>query len=67
MLLGTTDSRGVLIAPISRNTPVTIEVQKTGYQMVTQSKTISTNEAVDTISLTPVPVGAFIFVYDQQN
>ena len=35
--------------------------------MVTQSKTISTNEAVDAISLTPVPVGAFIFVYDQQN
>jgi hypothetical protein len=67
VLLGTTDSRGVLIAPISRNTPVTIEVQKTGYQMVTQSKTISTNEAVDAISLTPVPVGAFIFVYDQQN
>jgi len=67
VLLGKTDSRGILIAPISRNTPVTIEVKKTGYQTVTQSKTISTNEAVDAIALNPVPVGAFVFVYDQKN
>ncbi|MFA5236867.1 MAG: carboxypeptidase regulatory-like domain-containing protein [Methanoregula sp.] len=67
VLLGKTDSRGILIAPISRNTPVTIEVKKTGYQTVTQSKTISTNEAVDTVTLNPIPVGAFVFVYDQKN
>ena len=51
VLLGKTDSRGILIAPISRDTPVTIEVQKTGYQMVTQVKTISTNRAVDAVLL----------------
>jgi len=67
VLLGKTDSRGILIAPISRNTPVTIEIKKTGYQMVTQVKTISTNEAVDSVTLTPVPVSAFVFVYDQKN
>lgn len=67
VLLGKTDSRGVLTAAISRNTPVTIEIAKTGYQTLTQSKTISTNEAVDSVLLTPVPVSAFVFVYDQQN
>jgi len=67
VLLGTTNSRGILIAPISRNTPVTIEVKKTGYQTVTQSKTISTNEAVDSVMMSPVPIGAFVFVYDQKN
>jgi hypothetical protein len=67
VLLGKTDARGILIAPISRDTPVTIEVKKTGYQTLTQSKTISTNEAVDAVTLTPVPVGAFVFVYDQKN
>jgi len=67
VLLGKTDSRGILIAPISRNVPVTIEVKKTGYQMVTQVKTISTNEAVNSITMTPVPVSAFVFVYDQKN
>src|SRR5208337_2253645 len=67
VLQGTTDSRGILIAPISRNTPITIEVKKTGYQTVNQLLTVSTNEAVDTIVLTPVPISGFIFVYDQQN
>jgi hypothetical protein len=35
--------------------------------MVTQVTTISTNEAVDAVLLSPVPVSAFVFVYDQKN
>jgi hypothetical protein len=67
VLLGTTDSRGILIAPISRNTPLSVEVEKAGYQTIIQSLTVSTNEAVDTVVLTPVPISGFVFVYDQQN
>jgi len=67
VLLGTTDSRGILIAPISRNTPISVEVEKTGYQTVIQSLTVSTNEAVDAVVLTAVPVSGFVSVYDQQN
>ena len=67
VLLGMTDTRGILIAPISRNTPITVEVEKTGYQTVNQVLTVSTNEAVDTVVLTPVPISGFVFVYDQQN
>jgi hypothetical protein len=67
VLVGMTDSRGILIAPISRNVPVSIQITKTGYQTVNQLLTISNNEAVDSIALTPVPVTGFILVYDQQN
>ena len=67
VLLGTTNSRGILIAPISRNVPVTVVVQKAGYQSLNQYLTVSLNEAVDSISLIPVPVSGFVFVYDQQN
>ena len=42
-------------------------MEKTGYQTVIQSLTVSTNEAVDAVVLTPVPVSGFVFVYDQQN
>jgi hypothetical protein len=65
--VGMTDSRGILIAPVSRNVPLTVEVKKTGYQAVNQLLTISANEAVDSISLTPVPVNGFVFVYDANN
>jgi len=67
VLLGTTNSRGVLITPISRNVPLTIVVQKTGYQTLNQYLTIGPNEAVDSVSLIPVPVSGFVFVYDKQN
>ncbi|HVP97392.1 carboxypeptidase regulatory-like domain-containing protein [Methanoregula sp.] len=67
VLLGTTDSRGVLIAPVSRNVPLTVQIQKTGYQTVNQYITIGTNQAVDAVILTPVPVSGFVFVHDQQN
>ncbi len=67
VLVGMTDSRGVLIFPISRNTPVSIQATKSGYQTLNQILTISSNEAVDPITLTPVPVTGFILVFDQQN
>ena len=67
VLLGTTNARGVLITPISRNVPLTIVVQKTGYQTVNQYLTVSSNEAVDSVTLVPIPVSGFVFVYDKQN
>ena len=67
VLLGTTDSHGILTAPVSRNVPVTVAVTKTGYQTVNQLIAINTNQAVDSITLTPVPVNGFVFVYDSQN
>ena len=67
VLLGTTNAHGVLISPVSRNTPLSIVVQKTGYQTLNQYLTISSNEAVDSITIVSIPVSGFVFVYDKQN
>ena len=64
VLLGTTDSRGILTTTLSRGKSLSIEIKKDGYQEVNQLKTISSSEAVDAVELTSVPVGAFVFVYD---
>jgi hypothetical protein len=67
VVLGKTDSRGVLIVPVTREKTLLIEVTKSGYQTSSESKTINTGEAIDSVYLTPLPVGAYVFVYDQQN
>jgi PEGA domain. len=67
VLLGTTDSRGVLTTSLSRGKSLSIEIKKDGYQTVNQLKTISSSEAVDAVELTSVPVGAFVFIYDKNN
>jgi len=67
VLLGTTDSRGVLTTSLSRGKSLSIEIKKDGYQAVNQLKTISSSEAVDAVELTSVPVGAFVFIYDKNN
>ncbi|MEN6443181.1 MAG: carboxypeptidase regulatory-like domain-containing protein [Methanoregula sp.] len=65
--VGKTDSRGILIVPITRGKVVTLDIKKDGYQAISESKTISDTEALSTISLTKVPVGAFVFVSDENN
>ncbi len=65
--VGKTDSRGILIVPVTRGKLVTIEIEKDGYQTISESKTISDTDALDTLSLTRVPVGAFVFVSDENN
>ena len=67
VLLGKTDSRGILIAPITRGKLYTFDIKKDGYQAISESKTISDTEALYTVSLTKVPVGAFVFVSDEKN
>lgn len=67
VLVGKTDSRGVLIAPITRGKLYTIDVTKTGYQGTSLTKTISDTEAMYTVSLAKVPLGAFIFVTDENH
>jgi hypothetical protein len=62
LLVGQTDSRGILITPVTRGTPVTVGVSATGYQTVSEFETIGTNEAVETVYLTKNPVSVVIFV-----
>ncbi|OPY38946.1 MAG: PEGA domain protein [Methanoregula sp. PtaU1.Bin051] len=64
---GKTDARGFLILQIDRGNPYVIEVKKDGYQSFVERKTISVDEALLTVQISKVPIGAFISVYDENR
>jgi len=63
-LVGKTDSRGILITPVSRGKYYTIQIKKDGYETFAESRTISDTDALYEAILKKSPVGAFIFVSD---
>jgi hypothetical protein len=67
VLVGKTDARGILITPITRGSPFMVAISATGYLTTSESETISTNVAVETVYLAKTPMTAFIFVNDQNN
>ena len=67
VLVGKTDARGILITPITRGSPLMVAINATGYLTTSESETISTNVAVETVYLAKTPMTAFIFVNDQNN
>jgi hypothetical protein len=67
VLAGKTDERGVLSTPISRGKMYTIEIKKAGYDTVTESRTISETDALDTVEITKAPLGAFVYVYNESH
>lgn len=67
VLVGKTDARGILIAPITRGKTYTIEVRKDGYQTFTETRTIGDSDALESISISKAPVGAFIYVTDENR
>jgi hypothetical protein len=67
ILVGKTDSRGILITPVTRGSTVTVAVSADGYQTVSESETIGPNQAFETVYLTKIPVSVVIFVSDQNN
>jgi protocatechuate 3,4-dioxygenase beta subunit len=67
VLNGKTDDRGILILPLERGKPYTIEVKKAGYQSFIERKTIGEDEALVTIQISKVPVGVFVSVFDENQ
>jgi hypothetical protein len=67
VLAGKTDSQGNLNTPLTRGNVYTIEVKKPGYQTSVESRTISETDALYTVELTKSPLGAFIYVYDENH
>ena len=67
VLVGTTDSRGILITPVSRGKFYTIQIKKDGYDTFAESRMITDTDALYEATLTKAPVGAFIFVSDQSK
>jgi hypothetical protein len=67
ILAGKTDERGILSTPVARNKDYTVEIRKDGYEPITESRTISQADALYTAEITKAPIGAFVFVYDENN
>jgi hypothetical protein len=64
---GKTDARGFLILQLEREKPYVIEVKKDGYQSFIERKTVGADEALITVQISKVPVGAFVLVYDENK
>lgn len=67
ILAGKTDSRGVLITPLTREKVHLFEIRKPGYQMVSESRTITDADAIYSVDISKAAVGAFIYVFDEKK
>jgi hypothetical protein len=67
ILAGKTDERGILSTPVTRGQTYTIEIKKDGYDTVTESRTISESDALYTAEIAKAPLGAFVYVYDDNH
>lgn len=67
ILAGKTDERGILSTPVTRGQMYTIEIKKDGYDTVTASRTISESDALYTAEIAKAPIGAFVYVYDDNH
>ncbi|MCX6687144.1 MAG: carboxypeptidase regulatory-like domain-containing protein [Methanoregula sp.] len=67
VLKGTTDARGILVLPLERSKTYAIEIKKAGYQSFIERKAIGEDEALLTIQISKVPVGAFVSVFDENQ
>ncbi|MFA4848606.1 MAG: PEGA domain-containing protein [Methanoregula sp.] len=66
-LVGKTDAKGRLVIPVTRGKSYSLEIRKAGYQTLTESRVISDADALYSIELTKAPIGAFIYVFDENH
>jgi hypothetical protein len=66
-LAGKTDSRGVLITPVTRGKVYVFEIKKSGYQTISESRTVSESDAMFSVDISKAAVGAFIYVFDEKK
>ncbi len=64
---GKTDERGILNTPVTRGTFYTIEIRKAGYDTFSESREISESDAIFNTELSKAPMGAFVYVYNENN
>lgn len=66
-LVGKTDTKGRLVIPVNRGNSYTLEIKKSGYQTYTESRIISDADAIYSVEISKAPIGAFIYVYDENH
>ncbi|HET6581351.1 MAG TPA: PEGA domain-containing protein [Methanoregula sp.] len=67
VLVGRTDTRGILTSPVSRGKIHTIEITKTGFEAFTESRVINETDAFYTIVLSKAILGAFFYTLDEKH
>ena len=67
MLIGTTDDRGSLSTSLTRGLSYTLVVSKDGYQPYSETRRIAPSDALETVELMRAPLGAFIYVVDENK
>jgi hypothetical protein len=67
VLAGKTDSRGIVTTPVTRGKVYAIEIKKEGYQLVSESRSITDSDALYSVEISKAPVGAFIYVFDESH
>jgi len=64
---GTTDERGILSIPLTRGKEYTIAITRDGYEPFNEIKTISESDALYKAEISKAPLGAFVYVYDENH
>jgi hypothetical protein len=67
VLVGKTDTKGRLVIPLTRGKTYLLEIRKTGYQTVTESRIITEADAIYAVEISKAPIGAFIYVFDETH
>lgn len=67
VLAGKTDTRGVLTIPVLRGKVYAIEIKKSGYLTISESRIINETDALYSVALTKAPLGAFFSVFDENH
>ncbi len=65
--VGKTDAKGRLVIPVIRGKAYSIEIKKLGYQTYLESRIISEGDAFYSVEISKAPIGAFIYVFDENN
>jgi|WetSurMetagenome_2_1015567.scaffolds.fasta_scaffold03954_7 hypothetical protein len=64
---GKTDNLGVLTIPVVRGKVYSIDINKAGYQEFTESRLLTETDALLSVTLIKVPLGAFVSVFDENR
>ncbi len=65
--VGMTNAKGILITQVTRGKSYTIEVMAPAYQTFSESRTISDTDALDSVEISKVTIGAFIYAVDESQ
>jgi hypothetical protein len=65
--VGMTNAKGTLITQVTRGKSYVIGISAPEYQTFSETRTITDTDALDSVELSKIPVGAFIYAVDESQ